>query len=310
MIFALVFGGGYLLSYFMLEKKLAELLYPVLRGPLLLVLENNLKLISYYGWIVVFVFASSLVMLFGHGLREQKKTAFKAAWLFPLLVLMVLPAIVATNLRNQVADIYTKTGEAMMRTKHWDAAHSCFRKAISLEPNQAWRHEKLGFLFYAQAKEYPTPEKDLLFEKAIYHGQKATHLSPLNGALKSNLARMSYTWAADARKEDVRSDRLKVAETLYMKALKTGPNNNLLWKESAQIAAALGRNRVAVQRFERALQLYEHDFESHRNLALLYGELKHYPQALAHAEAALRLAGEEQKVRIELLIEELKGKTG
>ena len=186
-------------------------------------------------------------------------------------------------------------------------AQLCFSKAISLEPNQAWRHEKLGFLYFARAKAAKEPERDLWFQKAIYQGQKATHLSPLDVALKSNLARMSYTWATDARDGKVSFYRLKVTDTLYMEALEAQPNNSLLWKESAQIAAALGQAEVAVQRFQRALKLHANDFESHRNLALLHRDLKRYHEALAHAEAALGLASKEQRAEIEQLVEELKG---
>jgi tetratricopeptide (TPR) repeat protein len=251
----------------------------------------------------------SFVMLCKSGPKKKRRTALKASWVFPLLILLILPALIATNLRNPVADIYTKTGEQMMRAKHWRVAQLCFSKAISFEPNQAWRHEKLGFLYFARAKAAKEPEKNLYFQKAIYHGQKATHLSPLDRALKSNLARMSSVWAADAKDGKMRFYRLKVADNLYMEALEAEPNNSLLWKESAQIAAALGQTDVAVQRFQRALKLHENDFESHRNLAILYRGLKRYPEALAHAEAALRLASKEQRAQVERLVEELKGRS-
>ena len=308
-VLALSLSGVYLLSYSLLEGKVAQLLHPLIENSIFPALERNTKLASYYGWILAFVAVSSFLRFFGRGSSKEVGAALKAVWILPLFILLAAPIFVASNFKNSMADMYTKTGESMMAARNWGAANLCFSKAISLDPSQAWRHQKLGYLYFTWAKEASEPERSLSFQRAIFQVQKATHLSPLDATLKNNLARMSSAWAADATDGKTRFHRLQVTDTFYMEAFKTDPNNSFLWKESAQIATALGKSDEAVQRFQRALQLHPDDFKVHRKLAFLLRSLKRYPEALVHAEQALRLAEEEDIGEIEGLVSELKNKT-
>lgn len=305
-VVALAFGGLYMVSYFLLENKIAQLLYPFMRNSIFPILEKNIKLTAYYGWILAFVFLSSFLTLFGSEAIEHKRAVFKAVWIFPLLALLALPAVIASNLKNSMADIYTKAGAELMRAKQWEATRVCFNKAVALEPTQAWRHEKLGHLFFTRAKEASEPENNFFFQEAMSYMKKAIRLAPLDVTLKNNLARISSAWAADTTDGKIRFHRLKVTAMFYAEALKVNPNNTFLLKESAQIAAALGKINEAVQRFQRVLQLRPNDFETHRNLALLYRSLTRYPQALDHAETALRLARKKDRPEIERLVTEIK----
>ena len=305
---ASAFGGLYMASYFLMENKCAHLLFPFMRNSIFPVFEKNIKLAAYYGWILAFVFLSSFLTLFRREATEHKRAAFKAVWIFPILALLALPALISFNLKNPMADIYTKAGEELMRVKQWEVARLCFNKAVALEPNQAWRHEKLGYLFFARAKEASEHEKNIFFQEAMSYMGKATKLAPLDVTLKNNLARTSSAWAAYTTDGKIRFHRLKVTEMFYAEALTKDPRNTFLWKESAQIAAALGKINEAVQRFQRVLHLRPNDFETHRNLALLYRSLTRYALALDHAEIALRLGTKKDRSEIEHLVTELKDK--
>jgi len=307
-VLTLAFGGLYLLSYFFLETRVAQLIHTHTPDSLLAVVERNTHLGSYYGWILAFVGVSSLLLLLGNAPHEKRQVTLKVALLFPLLVLLTLPLVIASSIKGSMADIYTMAGRDLMQSKHWNAAQFCFSKAVSLEPSQAWRHQKLGYLYFTRAKKAKEPEKSLLFQQAMYHGQKATQLSPLEATLKNNLARMSYVWTRATKEEKTRFYRLKVTETLYAEALKTDRNNAFLWKEAGKIAAALGKNEGAVQCFEHVLELNPSDFKPHLALSILYRSLKRYAEALTHAETAFQLAGQEDRAEIESLVTELKDK--
>jgi hypothetical protein len=238
-VLALTFGGVYLLSYSLIEGKVVQLLYPLIENSIFPALGSNTKLASYYGWILAFVALSSCLRILGRGSPKDVGAALKEFWILPVFILLVAP-IIASNFKNSMADMYTKTGESMMGAKNWGAANVCFNKAISLEPSQAWRHQKLGYMYFTRGKEASEPERSVFFQTALFQVQKATHLSPLDATLKNNLARMSSAWAADATDGRTRFHRLQVTNTFYMEAFKTDPNNSFLWKESAQIATALG----------------------------------------------------------------------
>ncbi len=305
---ALAFGGLYLLSYFLLETNIAKLIYHHTGNSLLAVVERNTKLAAYYGWILAFVGMSSLLLLLGNAPHEKRKVTLKVALIFPLLVLLMLPLVIASSIKGSMADIYTMAGRDLMQSKHWNAAQLCFSKAVSLDPSQAWRHQKLGYLYFTRAKKAEEPGKSLFYQQAMYHGQKATQLLPLDVTLKNNLARMSYVWTRDTKEEKTHFYRLKVTETLYAEALKADRNNAFLWKEAGKIAAALGKTNGAVQCFEHVLELNPSDFKPHLDLSHLYRSLKRYGEALTHAEAAFQLAGQEDREEIESLVTELKHK--
>jgi len=308
LILVLTVGCLYHFGYFFLENTIARGLHSFFTNSIPTVLEKNVKLSCYYGWLLGIIFLSPFLMLLGRPQSAGVKKMYRAAWLFALLVLLALPVGIRSNLYYPWADIYTKAGDEWLGRDNWDIAGKCFRNAIAREPGRAWRYQKLGHLFFIQAKKVPEPRKSFLYQEAISQLDKATYLAPLDVTLKNNLARMSSAWAAQAQNEKNRLYRLTLAETFYRKALKADPNNPILWKEAAQISASSGNIHRAIKQFLHVLDQQPGDFESHRNLALLYQASGQNDEALGHSRRALSLTRDETGVddaEIRTLISEI-----
>jgi tetratricopeptide (TPR) repeat protein/O-antigen ligase len=282
-------SGGclYYVSYFFLESAMARGLHSFLTQSIYTVLEKNIKLACYMGWFLGLLFLGTFLMLLERFRYGGIQKMYGLVWLFPLLVLLVLPVVIRSNLLFPMADIYTKAGDESIGLGNWNMAHTCFEKAIALEPDQAWRYQKLGHLFFIQAKNAPEPQKKALYQEALLQTEKATHLAPLDVTLKNNLARMSAAWAAQAGDERSRLYRLMFTQKYYRKALKADPNNPFLWKEAGQLSASMGNIQRAIKQFLRALGQQPDDFESHRNLAILYRVSGQIDEAMTHARKAL-----------------------
>ena len=302
----LVVGIMYYFGYFVLQGVVAQALHPLFKNSVATVLEKNVRLMFYYGWMLVVLLVGARLILGGKPAHAGSRGKPQTAWFYLLMILLMLAPAIRFNFNYSMADIYTKAGDERARIGDWRMAGKCYNNAIALEPGQAWRHQKLGHLFFTRARKAPEPRKSSLYREAILQVEKATQLAPLDITLKNNLARMGSAWAMDGDGEKARFHRLKLTEAFYDRALGADPNNPLLWKEAGQISAALGSLDEAIKQFNRALNLQPDDFESHRNLALLHKAIKQYPQALGHSHAALDLAEGEDRAEIESLITELK----
>ena len=296
----------YYLCYFILEHAVAYILNFFFKISIATVLEKNVRLVSFYGWVLAIIVSGSILILPSGDPQKISQKKKPSVWLYLFMVLLMLPPIVRFNLNYSMADIYTKAGDEWMRSGDWEIAGRCFKNAITLEQRQAWRHQKLGHLFFMRAKKESEPQKSRLYHEAILRVDKATQLAPLDVTLKNNLARMSSAWTAEADNEKNRFHRLKLTEAFYDNALKTDPSNTFIWKEAGQITAALGHIEKALKQFNHALKQHPGDFESHRNLALLYQASNRYMLALDHARAALLLATDPDRQEIEGLISKLK----
>jgi len=285
---------------FMTEPVVSAVLNAFSNATLATVVAKNVRLIMTYAGIftIIILGARSWVHLQGVHASSQERTA----WLSVFMIILMLPPLVRSNLYYSIADIYTKAGDELVLKGNWQPAHQCFRSAIALEDRQARRHQKLGHFFFERAKLLAEPQKSRSYQEAINWVGASTHLAPRDVSLKNNLARMSSAWSADTQDENHRVHRLKLSAAFYEQALAADPNNTLLWKEAGQVSASLGQLEKAVKRFKHALQQQPNDFESHRNLALLYQAQERYAPALDHARTALRLAPKTEIYKIQALI--------
>jgi O-antigen ligase/tetratricopeptide (TPR) repeat protein len=304
----LVLYGLYMLIQKIMETYFARMLFGISQEAILPVIEKTANLITFFGWIAGLAFLISLLLILADWVLNKGQTIMVTALIFTTSLILVLPFIISPNLKIAVADIYTRAGEELIGAKHWELAAFCLKKAASLEPGQAWRHQKVGHVYFARARESLEPDKDALFQESMFQLSKATYLAPLEVSLKNNLARISVTWASGATDEKSRFHRLKVTETFYAEARRADPNNTFLWKESAEIASALGKINEASRLLQQALALHPKDFEAHRNLALLYHITGDDSQALVHAEAALTSATEQEKKDIERQLVQIREK--
>jgi len=97
------------------------------------------------------------------------------------------------------------------------------------------------------------------------------------------------------------------AEAAYQKALQLkSPNKAQIYSSLGYIYARTERLPEAIEANQQVLESLPNDFDSHKNLAILYQQLGQIDQALVHAQAALEVAPEESKPDIEAFINQLK----
>ncbi len=102
------------------------------------------------------------------------------------------------------------------------------------------------------------------------------------------------------------------AETLYQQALPKagGQQQAQIWSSLGYVYANIGRPQDAINANEQVLKLIPNDYDSQKNLALLYQQIGDLDSALTHAQAALQVAPEATKADLQTYIEQLQAAKG
>jgi tetratricopeptide (TPR) repeat protein len=300
--------GLYMLSFTYLDKYLAQLLQPHLMNSIVSVLEKNIKLASFYGWVTLFVFLDAVLSFRGWGGPGDSGRPSRAVWWFPLSVLLALPMVIVPNLTSPMADTYTKAGDELAGLKKWQVAELCYRRALDYEPSEHWRHARLGQFFYARGLAAEGEERDGYLEQGMFNLDQAQHLAPRDVHTVNNLARIGLVWAAGATEASVRRHRLQLADKFYTRAIMVDRNNSYLWQDWGKIAADLGEGEIALRRFQQAVRLLPEDFEARQSLAKMLFRQGLYRAALFQAHQARRLAPDESHGGLDGLIQVIQGR--
>ncbi|HEY84519.1 MAG TPA: tetratricopeptide repeat protein [Chloroflexi bacterium] len=102
-------------------------------------------------------------------------------------------------------------------------------------------------------------------------------------------------------------EKYQQAEAAYQQALQLKkPNAAQIYSSLGYIYARSNRLPEAIDANNKVLESLPDDFDSHKNLAILYQQSGQIDQALAHAQAALEVSPEENKPDIEAFINQLK----
>ncbi len=102
------------------------------------------------------------------------------------------------------------------------------------------------------------------------------------------------------------------AESLYQQALsKTNPNQQAqIYSSLGYIYAKIGRIQDAIDANNKVLQILPNDYDSHKNLALLYQQTGQLDQAITQAQAALNVAPKNAQTDLQTYIDQLKAAQG
>ena len=104
----------------------------------------------------------------------------------------------------------------------------------------------------------------------------------------------------------LQQENYEQAEAAYRQALQLkNPNTAQIYSSLGYIYARTNRLPEAIDANNKVLESLPNDFDSHKNLAILYQQSGQLDQALAHAQAALEVAPEKSKPDIEAFIKQL-----
>jgi tetratricopeptide (TPR) repeat protein/O-antigen ligase len=160
-----------------------------------------------------------------------------------------------------------------------------YRQATNLSPQSAQLFNEWGLVYYLLGDE----------EKALEKYQYSLSLDPeyhetylLLGDLYLNM------------------EELDRAVDTYSKVLELDPGLVQAHSSLGYIYSQQGKFQEAVEENLKVLELSPNDYASHKNLVLLYQQLERMDEAIAEAQIALELAPEEDKVKLEAIIAQLK----
>ena len=249
----------------------------------------------------------------------------RAGYALCLVLLATLAGLTwrQSQMYGDVAELYGQTiaenpdcwlahanlGVVLARRGRVDEAVACFQQALKIKPDYAEAHNNLGVALADQGR----------LDEAIQHYRKALEIEPdyaeahtslgiaLAGRGQSDEAMAHYRKALAINSGDTKAhanlgailaDKGRFDEALvhYQKAIEINPDgagthNNLAWLLATCPAAALRYGAAAVEHSQRAIQF----FGGRRpdvldTLAAAYAEAGRFPEALATARKALKLA--------------------
>jgi putative PEP-CTERM system TPR-repeat lipoprotein len=194
---------------------------------------------------------------------------------------------------------YYRLGMAQLGAKNRREAEEAFKKAVQLKPNDAEAVDALAKVQLSAGRSADALKlaKDL---------QRASPRSAAGFALEGDLrvmqkrfkeATKAYLAAASMEQTtaltikihaaQTRAGDAKDADARLQKWLDEHPDDLLAWQYAASENAKSGKDKQAIEQYERVLQKLPNDANALNNLAVLYHRTKD-PRALATAERAYK----------------------
>ena len=224
---------------------------------------------------------------------DREKRIRAAAWRacgFVAPVGLVLSLLIWPNLRFITADTFTKGAADLRNHRLWTEAAVCLERAVEAEPEWARRYQNQAQLLFDWSREKDGAEREELLGRALRMAQKASLLAPRDFRAQGHLAELTAAWARATPNREIGIERMAAADRSYQAALALAPRHVVLMVRHGFAVEALGDRERAIRIYERALELYPEDFQSHLRLAFLRRWSGDFDSSRRHAREALRLA--------------------
>lgn len=246
---------------------------------------------------------------------------------------------------RQYLQTYLLLGELYMRQKAWDKALSIYQQALETNPKSADLYSALGYVYtqqgnleaalqaYEQAVELrPKSYNDrknlaILYqqmgrtEDAIREATEAYNLAPdsQKQTMQSFLAQLQGSSPEKAGqiqnliaqgRQQMDAQEWAAAETTFKKVLELNPNHPQAHGALAYVYAKQGRPDEAIAENLVVIGLAPNDYNSYKNLGILYNQKGQIAEAIVAIEKALALAPEADKPALQTFLDQLKQAQG
>jgi tetratricopeptide (TPR) repeat protein/O-antigen ligase len=243
----------------------------------------------YYVALAVMGTVLAAILLLGTDL-PQRLMRVANVWAYPILAIVAVVLIFATNVSTVKADIYYKQGLKLEESQLWDRAIQRYDMAISLAPDQDYYYLFLGRALMSQAGAAPSSEERVRgFEQSLEALHQARQLNPLNTDHYANLGRLHRNWADVASSAEERVEKLQQADAYYAQAAERSPNNAQIYNEWALTRMAMGDDDTALEKLDRSLELDQEFASTYLILGNLYGAQRQLDEAAEAYGQALEL---------------------
>jgi len=217
----------------------------------------------------------------------------------------------AIELSPKSAESYSNIGYVYSRSGDLQEALDAYLKAVELRPRNYLDHQNLAILYYQIGR----------VDDAIGSANRALQLAPeeQKPAIETFLSQLGQPTEGvspgdiQATQELLAQGRDQMeakdwtaAEQTYVQLLGLDASNPIVHSALAYIFARQGRTDEAISENLAVLDLVPGDYNSLKNLAILYREKGDIEKALSVSEQALAIAPEQDRVALETYLEQLK----
>jgi Flp pilus assembly protein TadD len=171
---------------------------------------------------------------------------------------------------------FVRAGLEFLNGNDYDRAIGPFRKALTLNPENADAHDHLGFLLLKQGK----------LEEALAHFAEAIRLKP-------ELAEAHYNLGSAL----TRQGKVEEAVAEYAEAIRLNPRSALAHNALGVALAGQGKTQEAAAHFAEAVRLKPDFAEAHNNLGLTLELQGKDEDALAHFRRAVEIRPDYEESR-------------
>lgn len=221
----------------------------------------------------------------------------------------------ATELSPRSADAYSNLGYIYSKSGNLDAARTAYLKAVELRPQNYLDYQNLAVLYYQTGQ---TDEAILAAKRALEQAPESE--KPALEVFLNQLGQPAEGASPDVIQEVqdllaqgralMEAEDWEAAGETYRQILELDVSNPLVHSALAFIYAKQGRLDEAVTENLAVLDLVPDDYNSYKNLAILYRELGDIFKALSATEQALDLAPEQEREALQLYLEQLRSLQG
>jgi cyclophilin family peptidyl-prolyl cis-trans isomerase/tetratricopeptide (TPR) repeat protein len=239
---------------------------------------------------------------------------------------------------------HTRLGQVYIEQKEWEKALETYQQAIEVAPRSVEAYSGMGYVYtqlgnleaalqaYARATELKPRDfnnrKNLAIiyqqlgqlDNAIREATEAYELAPANqkAAMEALLVQLGQPTSASSPEStqeiqgllaqgstQMQAEDWAAAERTYRQVLELDTANPLAHSALAYVYAKQGRLEEAISENLAVLDLIPNDYNSLKNLAILYQQEGAIARAMAATEQALPVAPENEKAALETYLEQL-----
>ena len=162
---------------------------------------------------------------------------------------VALIVVVVPHGRALRADVCARQAQNAAVAGEWVESVSAYECALALSPEQDryWQDLANSFAGLALSEAERRTERFALAEDAFTH---AIALSPLDVTYRSGLGTIYYEWGVSGQR-----DKLDLASDMFRSAVEMSPADPQLWARWGRVCQAQGQSALAIEKYERALQL-------------------------------------------------------
>jgi cyclophilin family peptidyl-prolyl cis-trans isomerase/Flp pilus assembly protein TadD len=217
----------------------------------------------------------------------------------------------AIELSPKSAESYSNIGYVYSKSGDLGAALEAYLRAVELRPRNYLDHQNLAILYYQIGRVDDAIDSATRALQLAPEGQKPaieTFLSqlgqPTEGISPGDIQTVQELLAQGS--DQMEAKDWTAAEQTYVQLLELDASNPIVHSALAYIYARQGRLDEAISENLAVLNLVPDDYNSLKNLAILYREKGDVEKALSVSEQALDIAPEQDRAALETYIEQLK----